>query len=119
MRAIKQRLKYYIYNYEESQVQRASYKCVEALSFFISMLVTEVLEVDRAAILDRSDNSVIQSKVEPDGKVATFIALHYQVVVSVVDLIERTRRIQVVHLIDESCPEVLFTIKSDSLDRFH
>ncbi len=62
---------------------------------------------------------MFRSKVELEGKLATFIALHYQVVVSVLDLIERTSRIQVVHLIDESCPEALFTFKSDSLDRIN
>ena len=63
------------------------------------MLVTDVLEVDRTAILDRRNNFFIRSKFEPELKVVAFSALYYQVVISVVEIIER---IQVVHLIDES-----------------
>ena len=71
------------------------------------MLVADVLEVDWTAVLDwRGDSFIILGKVEPELKIAAFSALHYQVTISVVEIIER---IQVVHLIDESWPEVLYT----------
>jgi hypothetical protein len=83
------------------------------------MLVTDMLEVDRTVILDRGDNLILNSIGEPEGKEVAFSALHYEILLCIVDLIERTPRIQQVDLIDEVFLEVLFIRIRDLFDRIN
>ena len=80
------------------------------------MAATDVLEVDRTEVSDRMDSFTLPLEIEPEGKVLAVGALHYKILISKVVFVER---IHLVHLVDESFLEVLFSLKSEVFDRIN
>ncbi len=85
----------------------------------LTMLVTEVLKVDRSEISDGlGGQSLGTLEREPKRKVVAHAALDNNILISAVELIERSRA-KLIHLINEVLLKVLVISVGDLLDRLN